>query len=153
MLGECALSQTALDKPWQVSVLGSSFLATGIYRTHEILLGLDARVTIPTSKGEFEIDGNFANGEGESYRIASLDYRFDLGVDWMPAFVLAGVHGDWWTPAEPYDALRFSGGWHVGGGFLQPLVGGWAIREDIRYRFGPGTSLLIGVGLSYQFSN
>ncbi len=141
------------DGPFEVSVQGGPFIAKGIYRVREVMNGVDLRVSIPTGKGKFEIDGFFANSDGVNYRIASLDYRIDVGPPDFPAFILGGVHGDFWTPPAPYDSQRYSGGWHFGGGFMQPLFGGWSAREDFRYRLGPGTSLLVGLGLNYQFSN
>jgi hypothetical protein len=146
-------AQTANEQPFEMSVQGATFLPSRISRVREILNGVDFRGSLPTGKGKFEIDAFFANSEGINYRIVSLDYRADVGFEGFPAFVLAGVHGDFWTPAAPHDSPLYSGGWHFGGGFMQPFAGGWSAREDFRYRLGPGTSLIIGLGLSYQFSN
>ena len=148
-----ASAQSASDQPLEISVEGATFLPSRIYQTLEILNGLDFRASLPTGKGKFEIDGFFANADGINYRILSVDYRVDLGFDEFPAFMLVGVHGDVWTPAAPYDTQRTAGGWHFGGGFKQPLFGGWSAREDFKYRLGPGTSLLVGLGFNYQFSN
>ena len=154
MISSAASAQSSTnEKPFEVSVLGATFLPKGIYRASEVMNGVDFKVSLPTGKGKFEIDGFFANSDGVNYRIASFDYRADVGPDEFPAFILAGFHADFWTPAAPYDEPRYSGGWHFGGGFLQPLFGGWSAREDFRYRLGPGTSLTVGLGLNYQFSN
>jgi hypothetical protein len=150
---QVASAQTADEKTSELSIEGGTFLPSRIYKTREILNGVDFRATLPTGKGKFEIDAFFANSEGINYRIVSVDYRVDLGFDEFPAFMLVGVHGDFWTPAEPYNVQQYSGGWHFGGGFLQPLFGGWSAREDFRYRLGPGTSLVVGLGFNYQFSN
>jgi hypothetical protein len=148
-----SLAQTAGEAPYEVSLEGAAFLPSRIYKVREILKGADVRVSLPTGKGKFEIDAFFANAEGINYRSVSLDYRADVGPDDFPAFVLVGLHGDLWTPYAPYDSERYAGGWHFGGGFMQPIVGGWSVREDFRYRLGPGQSLLIGLGLNYRFSN
>lgn len=140
-------------KPYELSFQGGVFLPSHVYRTREILKGLDFRTSFPTGKGKFEIDAFFANAEGVTYRALSVDYRVDVGLDEFPAFVLVGLNGDFWTPPAPYDSQLYAGGWHFGGGFFQPLFGGWSAREDFRYRLGPGTCLLIGLGFSYQFSN
>jgi len=148
-----AFAEGAGDKPFEMAAEGGVLLPSHIYRAKEVLKGVDVRVGLPTPKGLFELDGFFANTEGISYRIVSLDYRYDLSLADLPAFVLFGVHGDFWVPAAPYDSLQYAAGWHFGGGFKQELFGGWSAREDFRYRLGPGQSMLIGLGLSYQFSN
>ena len=153
MLGSLCLADGAGDKPFEITGEGAVFLPSHIYKAKEVLKGADIRVGLPTSKGMFELDGFFANAEGINYKIVSIDYRYDVGNADFPAFIVAGVHGDFWVPAAPYDSLQYSAGWHFGGGFTQALFGGWSAREDFRYRLGPGTSMLIGLGLSYQFSN
>lgn len=117
------------------------------------MLGMDERVSVPTGKGKFELDGFFANSAGTNYMTFSLAYRYDISLSEIPAFVLIGFNGDFFTPPAPHDSYNFSGGWHFGGGFLQAITGGWSAREDIRYRNGPGTSVLVELGLNYAFSN
>jgi hypothetical protein len=144
---------TSGGKAYELSFEGATFLPYGIPRVREILNGIDLRGTLPTSKGKFELDAFLANAEGVSYRSMAIDYRYDIGIDEFPAFALFGINADFYTPPSPYDTQKYSGGWHFGGGFLQPLTGGWSLREDFRYRFGPGTTLIVGVGFNFQFSN
>lgn len=147
-----ALAQAnAQVKPFEFALAAGPLLPSKVPYVREILLGFDVKATLPTSKGLFEIDGYFANGDGTSYKSVSLDYRADLGADIFPAFFLIGFHGDFYTPSGKDD--RIAGGWHFGGGLFQPLFSGVSLREDFRYRFGPGQELLVTVGLSYQFGN
>lgn len=148
-----AFGQTATDKQFEFSLEGASFLPSRIPWVQEILIGIDPRITIPTSKGKFEIDAFLANGSGTSYSSFSLDYRYDLGVADLPAFILAGVNVDFWSAPAPNDSPAYGRGFHFGGGFMQALTSGFSVREDIKYRLGPGTTLIVGLGLNYQFSN
>jgi hypothetical protein len=148
-----AQAQAANTRAYEVSFEGAAFLPSRIPWVHEILIGIDPRLTIPTSKGQFEVDAFLANGSGTSYSSFSLDYRYDLGNDDFPAFITAGFNGDIWTPPAPNEAQVYGGGWHFGGGFIQPVTPGLSVREDIRYRLGPGTTLIVGLGLNYRFPN
>ncbi len=146
LLSVGAGAQTSESRPFRFAVAGGPLLPSKIPLVTEILMGLDLRGTLPTSKGTFEVDGYFAQGDGTVYRSGSFEYHVDFPDDVFPAFFAVGLHTDFYDTSD--DVHHFAGGWQIGGGLLQPLTGALALREDFRYRSGPGRSLTVLVGLS-----
>jgi opacity protein-like surface antigen len=116
----------------------------------EILKGFGMRGTFPTHRGTFEIDSFFAHTQGTQYTSLSFDYKFNVVNDVMPTHFILGIHTDVFAP--PNEGARFGGGWHYGGGFSIPVSELVSLRGDFKYRFSPGTSLYVGVGVEFFFS-
>lgn len=138
----------ATTNSYELSVTAGPFLPYAIPRTREILKGWDLRATVPTGKGSLEVDGFFANAEGVDYKTIGLDYRIDLPNDVFPAYFSFGLNADFFTPTD--GLARYAGGWHFGGGLFQPLTDAISLREDLRYRYGPGQSVLLLIGFSFR---
>lgn len=130
---------------------GDTFLASRVSGVREIVPGWGLGVSIPTGKGLFMFDTFLGKGEGIEYRSLLFDYRVNIDNDVLPVQFLLGFHTDAWTP--PSGDSKFSGGWHFGGGVMIPIAGPFMLESNFRYRFSPGTSLLIGVGLTYVLSS
>lgn len=141
-----ATAQEVSQHPVQLELSGGPFLPSRIPNVTEVLKGIDLRASFMTAKGWFEIDGYLAQGEGTVYRAASLDYRVDLANDVFPAFVLLGLNADFFQTSDSIE--HFAAGWNFGGGCFQPLTHSLSLREDFRYRAGPGRSLMVLLGLS-----
>ncbi|MEK7355850.1 MAG: MFS transporter, partial [Bdellovibrionota bacterium] len=131
---------------------GDTFLPSRISGATEIVPGWGAGVSIPTGKGLFMIDSFVGKGSGSEYKSIIGDLRLDVANDVIPVQFLLGFHADTWTPING-ESAKFSGGWHFGGGIMFPLAGPFFLESDFRYRFSPGTSLLIGVGLTYVLNS
>ena len=135
------------------------FLPSKIGGVREVINGWAARVGLPTTRGNFEIEYFNAHGSGIHYHTVAFDYRLDLisrssgptSAD-FPVHFLLGFHADSYQPATLGD-YRTSGGWHYGGGLQIPLGGAEspvAIRAEFKHRFSPGTSLIVLVGLNFM---
>jgi hypothetical protein len=129
---------------------GGALLPSGIPGVTEVMPTVGLRASRQTSKGTFELDGMFSNASGASYRSVSVDYRLDLPNDALPVLLLIGLHGDYYQGAESGPA-KFSRGGHFGAGVFMPMTSMLLLRSDFRYRLGPGTSLLVTVGLTIRF--
>lgn len=130
---------------------GGTLLPSGIPGVTEVMPTVGLRASRGTPKGMFELDGMFSNASGASYRSVSIDYRLDLPNDALPVLLLIGLHGDYYQGADSEPA-KFSRGAHFGAGVFMPVTSLLWLRSDFRYRVGPGTSLLVTVGLSIRFS-
>lgn len=115
----------------------------------EVLHGVGARAGVYTRMGIFEPEVITARGDGVEYNIFSFDYRMDVVSSVMSAHFLLGGHVDYYKPATA-AGYRIGPGWQYGGGAFIPLAGPFALRADFKYRFGPGTSLIVGVGLAMR---
>lgn len=129
---------------------GGALLPSGIPGVTEVMPTVGLRASRHTPKGTFELDGMFSNASGASYRSLSVDYRLDLPNDALPVLLLIGLHGDYYQGADSGPA-KFSRGAHFGAGVFMPVTSALWLRSDFRYRVGPGTSLLVTVGLSIRF--
>jgi opacity protein-like surface antigen len=136
---------------WELGVHAGPLLPSRIPYVREIVQGWGGRVAIPTAKGVFEIDNVHARGSGIVYNTLSLDYRADIKNDYLPTHFLIGFHGDYFH--GPERGFTYAGGWHFGGGLTEKLAGPVYFRTDFKYRFSPGTSLYVGIGVSYRFGS
>jgi hypothetical protein len=134
---------------YEIGIHAGPFLPSRISRVREIVQAWGPQVTIPTRKGLFEISSFHGRGSGIVYNSLSLDYRADIVNSILPVHVLLGIHGDYYAP--PDDNFKFGGGWHFGGGVTQEITRALLLRTDFTYRFSPGNSLYVGVGLVYRF--
>jgi hypothetical protein len=139
------------ENGFEVALHAGPLLPSRIAYVREIVQGWGARVSVPTAKGIFELENFHARGDGIVYNTVSMDYRLDIKNDYLPTHFLLGFHGDYfhgpnrdWVPA---------GGWHFGGGVSEKIAGPVFFRTDFKYRFSPGTSLYVGVGITYRFSS
>ncbi len=156
-----AIALMAISRPASGYELGMSvgpFLPSRIGGVREVINGWAARVGMPTTRGNFEIEYYNARGSGLEYHTVAFDYRLDLisrgteqAVSDFPVHFLLGFHADSYQPLNQSD-YRTSGGWHYGGGLQIPLGGPQsqiAIRAEFKHRFSPGTSLIVLVGLNF----
>lgn len=139
------------EKSYLLHLHGDTFLASRVSGVTEIVPGWGPGVSIPTGKGQFMIDSFLGKGSGIEYKSLLADYRVNITNDVIPVHFLLGVHTDTWTGVS--GEAKVSGGWHFGGGITFPIAGPFFLESDFRYRFSPGTSLLIGVGLTYVLSS
>jgi hypothetical protein len=104
------------------------------------------RFSLPTRRGVIETDLFFANAEGVTYSSATLDFRLDIRVvEELPLHFLVGVHVDNYQTSGADTKVK--SGWHYGGGLLQHIAGPVFLRSDFKYRYGPGTSVQVGLGI------
>ncbi len=116
----------------------------------DILPSWGARLGLLTKMGTIETDTLFAHAYGVTYYVAGLDYRLDIINDYIPVHFLIGGRFDYFKPNnEP--KFKIAGGWHYGGGVIEQIGGPWAVRGDFKFRFSPGTSIYISLGLMYRF--
>ena len=132
----------------EYELMGGALLPSKISGVKEVLPLWGARAGLRTKRGFFEADAALANAGGVSYDAFTFDYRYDVETDVAPAFFLLGVQSDLYQ--SPNGDPKVSGGWNFGGGVFLPLAGDLWLRSDVRYRFGPGTSLMILLGLSLR---
>jgi len=132
------------------------FLPSRIGGVREVMNGWAFRGGLETSKGFFEAEVFTAHGGGADYATGALDFRLDLDSDEepspLPVHFNLGFHIDNYRPATQ-DGVKFSGGWHYGGGFrvpLGPITSPLALRADFKHRFSPGSSLIVMIGFSYS---
>jgi hypothetical protein len=135
----------------EYELAGGALLPSKIPLVTEVMPVWDLRATRRTKRGIFEGDVAFANSSGVSYDSLSLEYRYDLANDALPAFVLLGAQGDFYKGLGA-GSYKAGGGWNFGGGGFLQLAGPLWLRGEFRYRFSPGTSILFLVGLSLRLS-
>ena len=133
----------------EYSLFVGPFLPSNIGGVTEILHVVGGRIGLYTKMGTLEPEFFSAHGDGVTYNSASLDYRVDVSSQFVAAHFLMGMHLDHYAP--PDTGYKMSGGWHYGGGLLLPLSGPIWLRTDFKYRFSPGTSLFVGVGVTVRF--
>ncbi|MES2962319.1 MAG: MFS transporter [Bdellovibrionota bacterium] len=145
-------SGASTDKSYLFHLHGDTFLASKVSGVTEIVPGWGPGISIPTNKGLFMIDTFIGKGSGIEYKSLLADYRVNVVNDVIPVQFLIGFHTDTWTPPGS-STPKFAGGWHFGGGIMMPLAGPFYLESEFRYRLSPGTSLLIGVGLTYVLNS
>lgn len=133
---------------WDLSAHAGSLLPS-VRFVREIVPGWGLRAATSTSRGTFELETFHGRGNGIVYHSVSLDYRLDLLGDILPVHFVIGGHMDFYQAPRVPD-LTPAGGWHFGGGLLQPIIGPLAMRFDFKYRFSPGQSVYVGVGFLYR---
>lgn len=143
---------------YDVGVGFGPFLPSRIGGVREVMNGWALRGGVETSKGFFEVELFTAHGGGADYSTAALDFRLDLGGSKepspLPVHFNLGFHVDNYRPIN--QDVRFSGGWHYGGGFRVPLgeiTSPLALRADFKHRFSPGSSLIVLIGLSFSMGS
>lgn len=145
--------------PYELGVGFGPFLPSRIGGVREVMNGWALRSGVDTSKGFFELELFTAHGGGADYSTAAFDFRLDIGGTGepspLPVHFKLGLHIDGYRPIYQgvQQDLKFSGGWHYGGGFRVPLgeiTGPLALRADFKHRFSPGSSLIVLIGFSYS---
>ncbi len=126
-------------------------LPNRISKVRDIIPGWGVRLAAPTAKGIFELELYHGQGSGIVYRTASFDYRLDIPNPYLPTHFILGMHADLYSP--PNLDSRYAGGWHYGGGITEEIAGPLLLRADFKYRYGPGESLYVGVGLLYRIQS
>ena len=146
-----AVTTTSDSKPGvnPIHAFAMTFLPSRVPGVTEVTPGWGLGLTLPTAKGTFELDSFLGRGDGATYQSVFADYRLDIPNEVMLVHFLMGFHTDFW--AGPDGQSYISGGWQYGGGVLIPLGGPIFLRSDFKYRFSPGASLLILVGLNFVF--
>jgi hypothetical protein len=91
------------------------------------------------------------NGGGAEWRDAHVDVRMDIPVQNLEGLAYVGGDTIYYKGIGQSSRLLFGG--HVGGGLQTQLVGGVWFRGDMKFSFSPGTSLYVGFGLEYRFSD
>jgi hypothetical protein len=124
-----------------------TFLPSRVPGVTEIMPGWGARGSYRSNKGVFELDTLLSRGDGAVYNSLSFDYRLDVRGMSIPAHFVFGLHAD--NYEGPGRKAQFSGGWHYGGGFSAPISSNLSFRTDFKYRFSPGASLYVGLGLAF----
>jgi hypothetical protein len=118
----------------------------------EIMEGVLVRGSRPLGSGALEAAFFASNGYGDKYKTFVVEYRTVVWDELFPTHASFGLHADAIAPAGRKS--RTGVGWQFGGGMRQPLgETGLSLREDFSYRMGGGTSLMVMVGLSYEFSS
>jgi opacity protein-like surface antigen len=136
---------------YQFGIHSGPLLPSRIAKVREILPSWGLKFVIPTSKGTLEPDLLMSNAKGVTYYSGSLGARLNVGSDDLPVHFILGVHADYFKPPE--RDWRYAGGWYSGGGISQSLTESLLARADFRYRFGPGQSLYVGVGLMWVLNS
>ncbi|RYZ70822.1 MAG: hypothetical protein EOP05_12730 [Proteobacteria bacterium] len=139
--------------PYEASLnFGALLPGRKVKGIREIMEGFTIRGTRPVGSGALEASLFMSNGYGDNYNTFVVDWRSVVWNDFFPTHFTAGLHGDYISPAG--RPSRFTLGWQFGGGMKQPLGdGGLSLREDFSYRLGGGVSLMVLVGLSYEFQS
>ncbi len=88
------------------------------------------------------------NGDGASYRNASLGLRFDVPVESFVGFLFIGA--DVTNYSGVGRASSTLGGGDVGGGIMTELGGALWLRSDMKFTFNPGTSMYIDFSFLFR---
>lgn len=126
-------------------------LPSRIPGVREILNGWGLRAGTQTARGFFEAEYFNVKGGGVTYQSVGLDARLKVFDDVLQAHALLGMHIDSFQGLD--EVSKISGGWHIGGGVMQEIAGPFLLRGDFKYRFSPGTSLLVSIGVVYRFDS
>ena len=133
----------------EFSITGGALLPNRIPNVTEVLTLWDIRASRHTNRGIFEVDGAFAQDAGSTYNSLSVDYRYDIENEAVNLFAMLGAQADYFRGLGQADS-KLSGGWNIGGGAFFPVTESLSLRADFRYRFGPGTSILILAGFALR---
>lgn len=116
----------------------------------EILPAWGMRPSFDTAMGRIEIETLHAISEGVRYHGISSDLRMDVWNNLLPVHVNLGLHMDYIMGAGQ-SQYKTAGGWHYGGGIQYPMLDPLWFRFDFKYKFSPGQSLLVEVGMVWHF--
>jgi hypothetical protein len=130
---------------YEIGVHAGPFLPSKIKGVTEVMNATGFRLGMGNDSGKWELDTLFARGEGQEYKSAQLDYRYNLPSQLLDVHALFGVHADQY--ASPGRPTATSGGAHIGAGVSFAATANFGLRTDFKFRIAPGTSLYVGVGL------
>ena len=107
----------------------------------------------------FEYNLMAANAKGVSYYIGYVSWRTDFEIEnSLPLFFLIGGDAHFYKRRDTYGEItgnlteydfRFASGWHLGFGSETKLSESLRARTDFRLGLGPGTQLIVTLGLIY----
>jgi hypothetical protein len=141
-----AESSSGGDARYELGFHLGNLLPNQIEGVTEIMGIGGGRMGFRLSPGTYFEGGMIAgNGEGAQWKNAHLDLRMDTPVESLVAIAYIGGDTVIFKGADHGQKLVFGG--HAGGG-IQAHMGGVAwFRGDMKFGFGPGTSLYIGFGV------
>lgn len=148
---DAAWAQEA-DGSDDISLYVGSMLPNQIDGVTEILPVFGGRYGFGTKIGTVEVGGANTHAEGVDFTTISGSLRgdFDLG-DGMSGLIYGGMDWNWYIPAGATDRQSETG-FHIGTGALMSVTQNLALRADLKFMGGPGTSLYLLFGVLFKSS-
>ncbi len=99
------------------------------------------------------LESSFLTGQGygASYKNLSASIRLDIPVETLVGIAYVGGNATYYKGAG--QSTKLFGGGHVGGGVMAALSGLVWFRGEMRFTINPGTSLFIGLGFVFRFTD
>ncbi len=129
-----------------------SFLPNQIDGITEILPMWGVRYGLKTKRGFIEGGADFSKAMGTRFSSLSLSVRGDIPVQSLVGHVSVGINMHQVIPPGT-EHTTYLGGGHVGGGIMALIGNDVWFRTDMKFNVNPGTSLYIGFGFIFRFSD
>jgi hypothetical protein len=136
-----------------ISLFVGSMLPNQIDGVTEILPVFGGRYGFGTKIGTFEVGGANSHAEGIDFTTieGSLRGDFDLG-DGMSGLFYGGMDLNWYIPTGATERQSETG-FHIGTGAMMSVSENLALRADLKFMGGPGTSLYLLLGVIFRSSS
>lgn len=143
---------------WEMGFLVGTFLPRNVSFGVQEKLGFSGvYISHPTRLADIEYIYMGGRGDDVDYINAAIRMRIDFqyyGIFNGYMTVGADLHRYKRAPTEVYEFDYINKtGISAGFGFTGQVAGPWHFRSDVKYNIGPGKSLFVGVGLSYNFNS
>lgn len=96
----------------------------------------------------FETGFITGNGKGQQWKDIHADIRMDIPIENLLASAFIGADNYYYKGRGTGQKLVFGG--HAGGAIQAHLSGATWFRTDMRFGFGPGTTLYFGFGFVWR---
>lgn len=115
------------------------------------IMGLGgARAGFRLSPGTYAEGGIImGNGEGVQWKNIHTDVRMDVPIENIVGLATVGADAIYYK-GNGMSATKLLFGGHVGGGVRAHISGNTWFRTDMKFSFGPGTSLYFGFGFEWR---